>query len=99
MFCPDSFFYNHRIFLQGIALMAFLFTTTLWLSYAFFFAYVRKWQSSTSGFANHRRHVLSLDTVRQRLWVGSESGVAAVFKIGPAVAKPMKNANALKRWH
>ena len=62
-------------------------------------AYVRKWQSSTSGFANHRRHALSLDTVRQRLWVGSESGVAAVFKIGPAVAKPMKNANALKRWH
>ena len=26
--------------LQGIALMAFLFTTTLWLSYAFFFAYM-----------------------------------------------------------
>ena len=35
--------------------------------------------------------VLSLDTVRQRLWVGSESGVVAVFKIGSEVAKPMKN--------
>lgn len=35
--------------------------------------------------------VLSLDAVRQRLWVGSESGVVAVFKVGSKADKlPLK---------